>query len=105
MNDLQFRFYIFTVALILSQKNCPNFVTRHHEKMEKNCPMNGNKCTRDNIFENKKYSPSRCSDYPQASRVQTRANQARTQDRSCCTASLFLTEPSNRQTNAFTTDF
>lgn len=61
------------------------------------------KWARCNCVRKWKYSPSRyCL---QASRVQTRVNQTRTQDQSCCTASLFLTEPSNRQANAFTTDF
>lgn len=61
------------------------------------------KWARCNCVRKWKYSPSRyCL---QASRVQTRVNQTRTQNQSCCTASLFLTEPSNRQANAFTTDF
>lgn len=109
------RFHIYREEL----KNCPNFLNHHHENMKESFKLPITNFTiiqrmktnvrviffYFNIFENKKHSPSRYSDYPQASRVQTRVNQARTRDQPCCTASLFLTEPSNRQTNAFTTDF
>lgn len=111
------RFHIYRGSEEL--KNCPNFLNHHHENMKESFKLPITNFTiiqrmktnvrviffYFNIFENKKYSPSRYSDYPQASRVQTRVNQARTRDQPCCTASLFLTEPSNRQTNAFTTDF
>lgn len=82
-------------TLSIRSSKIPNFTDhrRVKTKMDRNC----------NCVRKWKYSPSRYS--LQASRVQTRVNQTRTQDQSCCTASLFLTEPNNRQANAFTTDF